>query len=103
MAAVNRKRQKAAQYTNPGCEFQGMALTYKRAAPAMMQRRSPRAPQPTRQARGAAEKRQARRVHISSTEEGEPSSHETVRPVDPLLPTPSLKVPGVPDKYAYKE
>ena len=44
MTQINRKRQKAAEYTSPGyqCQGQGMALTYKRPAAAMMQRRSAR-------------------------------------------------------------
>ena len=40
MSADNRKRRKAAKYTNPGYEFQGMALTYNWAPPAMMHRGS---------------------------------------------------------------
>ena len=36
MAAVGRKRRKTADYISPGYEFQGMALTYKRANAAMM-------------------------------------------------------------------
>ena len=61
MSAGNRKRCKAVEYTSPGYVFQGMALTYNRI-PAMMQRRSTRTPQPTRQAIDSMEQRPARRV-----------------------------------------
>ena len=62
MSVGNRKRRKAAEYTSPGYLFQGMALTYNRTLPVMMQRRSTRAPQPTRQAIESIEQRPARRV-----------------------------------------
>ena len=65
MNVNNRKRSKASEYTSPNYLFQGMALTYHRAALAMMQRRSTRTPMPTRQARESAEQSSTRRVHFS--------------------------------------
>ena len=112
MTQINRKRQKAAEYTSPGYQYpgHGMALTYKRPAAVTMQRRSARAPQPSRQAREAAEGRSARSVHFSPAapvDLGAAGNQETVGPADPqtsLVPTqPPPEVPGVPDKYAYKE
>ena len=106
----NRKRIKATEYTSPNYQFQGMALTYHRAAPAMMQRRSTRTPMPSRQARESAEQNSARRVHFSPSvaadvPEGVNISHR--RQVDPLTTPPESEepsdVPGVPDEYAYKE
>ena len=65
MSATLRKRRRSTHYISPGYEFQGMALTYKRPLPAMVQRRSTRPPQPTEAAREAAAQRADRHVRFS--------------------------------------
>ena len=105
MSAGNRKRRKAAEYTSPGYAFQGMALSYNRL-PTMMQRRSTRTPQPTRQVVESILQRPARRVQFAPSTQGRPAPIPEI-PEDPLT-TQSVsvepqEVPGVPDKYAYKE
>lgn len=101
MSADNKKRRKAAEFTSPGYEFQGMAPYY-RAATAMMQRRSTRTPQ---QASEAIEQRPARRVHFSPTPDGGPTSVNDAShgQPDPLPSTTTHEVPWILEKYAYKE
>ena len=65
MSATLRERQRASDYASPGYQFQGMALTYKRPLPAMVQRRSTRPSQPTVAAREAASQRPERRVRFT--------------------------------------
>ena len=105
MSAGNRKRRKAAEYTSPGYVFQGMALTYNRTS-TMMQRRSTRTPQPTRQAVESFQQRPARRVQFAPSILSRPASilASTEDPLTtPSAPVETQEEPGVPNKYAYKE
>ena len=95
----------ASEYTSPNYQFQGMALTYHRAAPAMMQRRSTRPSVPTQQAKEFAEQNTARRVHFSPSAASKVPTVVNVtdrRQADPLTTPPEpvvlSEVPGVPDQ-----
>ena len=61
MTATVRKRTKASDYASPNYHFQGMALTYRRPHPAMMQRRSTRTTTPTEAARQSTYRRNNQR------------------------------------------
>ena len=54
MYAIVRKRRRAANYISPDYQFQGMAFTYKRPLPTIVQRRSTRPAQPASEAGDAA-------------------------------------------------
>ena len=105
MSATLRKRRRTTDYTSPGYAFQGMALTYKRPLPAMVQRRSTRPPQPTEAAREAAAQRSDRHVRFSPSA----TQWRRIPPVEKelnsdLLTTPVLtenERPGNQEKYPY--
>ena len=73
MAAIMRKRQRAAEHTSPDYAFQGamMAMTYIRPVAAMMQQRATRVAQPTKKALESAAQAPAKRVHFDATAERE--------------------------------
>ena len=82
-----------------------MALTYNRL-PAMMQRKSTRTPQPTRQAVESILQRPTRRVQFAPSTHGRPAPIPEISEdpsITPYVPAESQEMPGVPDKYAYKE
>ena len=97
MSADNKRRRKAAEFTSPDYQFQGMALTYKRPVVAMMQRKSSRVAQPTRVAKEAAAQRPAKRVQFARTAtEDDPLT-------TPMTTPEEGNTPGLQDGYAYKE
>ena len=105
MSATLRKRRRASNYASPGYQFQGMALTYKRPLPAMVQRRSTRPSQPTVAAREAASQRPKRRVRFtpSTMPPTQPTTSQPIPNDDPLT-SPGLtenERPGNQEKYPY--
>ena len=110
MAAIMRKRQRAAEHTSPDYAFQGamMAMTYIRPVAAMMQQRATRVAQPTKKALESAAQAPAKRVHFDATAEKE-NQHPAATPIPldpltvPLADTSYPDVPGVPAEYDYKE
>ena len=90
MSAYSRKKRRASTFVSPNYTFQGMALTYKRPSPAMVQRRSVRTPRPTVIAREAPLLK--RKVHFSAPTSAPaiPISRATPFPssLPPLLATP---------------
>ena len=104
-SATLRKRQRASDYASPGYQFQGMALTYKRPLPAMVQRRSTRPSQPTMAAKEAVSQRPERRVRFtpSTMPETQPTTNPAVSGDDPLT-TPDVtenERPGNQEKHPY--
>ena len=107
MDAARKKYQRAAEHMSPDYHFQGMALTYRRPGAAMMQRAT-RMVQPSRRAVEAAARTSAKRVHFAPLvgEVADATISEAIQNdplLAPLTDAPDPDVPGVPEKYNYKE
>ena len=111
MAAVvkrtrHKPHDKVFDYTSPGYDFQGMALTYQLPSQETPRRFS-RTPQPSQRANESAAQKATKQVQFMPVPVVTPIREPTAVRDDPLttpIPSaPSQDVPGVPEKYAYTE